>query len=92
MSAYTRKTGKKALVLRTLWGGGGGHSVHVTGLTAVPVSKVLRELPCDRCGREIERGEYVLRERDVYGFRTTCDLCSEWIAADELFGRSEDSA
>ena len=82
--AYTRTTGKKALVLRELWGSTGTRSVVVRGLTAVPVSKVLRELPCYKCGREIERCELVLRERDAYGFRTTCDLCADWISAEEL--------
>lgn len=83
-SAYTRTTHKKALVLRTLWGSAGERSAHVKGLTVVPVSKVLRELPCDKCHREIGRGEYVLRERDWHGFRTTCDLCANWTLVEEL--------
>lgn len=83
--AYTRTTGKKALVLRTLHGASAGNYASVRGgLTAVPVSRVLREIECDRCHRQIEREEFVLRERDHYGFRTTCDLCSDWVLAEEL--------
>jgi len=84
MSAYTRTTRKKALVLRELWGSSEGRSATVSGITAVPVSKVLRELPCDRCKRAIERGELVLRERKGDYFVTTCDLCAEWIFTEEL--------
>lgn len=85
MSAYTRATGKKALVLRTLQGASGGNYASVRdGLTVVPVSRVLREIECDRCHREVVRGEFVLRERDPYGFRTTCDLCANWVLAEDL--------
>jgi len=80
-SAYTRTTKKSVLVLRRLWG---EPSISVNALTVVPVSKVLRELPCDVCHRDIERGELVLRERRGDYFITTCDLCAKWTLLEDL--------
>lgn len=79
--AYTRATGKKVLVTRTLFGERGDS---FGGLKAVPVSRVLREHNCDRCEREIERGELVLRERYDWGFASRCDLCADWILLEDL--------
>ena len=80
-AAYTRKIGKSVLVprpVRTTYG-------FTTVLTAVPLSKVLRELTCTICHRHIEVGELVLRERWVDSFRTTCEVCADWLTIEDLF-------
>lgn len=80
MSAYTRTTGKKALVQRKVWASTGT----VTCVQALPVSKVLAPLPCDHCRKEIPRGQLVIRERVSDYYRTTCERCAEILPVETL--------
>jgi len=81
MSAYTRTTGKKILVQRKVFAG----SRHTfMCVQAVPVSRVLKPLPCDHCRKEIQCGSFVLRERMWGYYRTTCENCAEFIPVDSL--------
>lgn len=81
MSAYTRTTGKKALVQRKAYVSGVGT---VTCVQALPISKVLAPLPCDACQIDIPRGEVVVRERIGQWWYTRCGRCVEILPVEKL--------